>query len=72
MKHKFINGVLVTSLLTGGAIPICALASPIAFAETSQENVDLSLSLSQLGNQSTYIQFYVDEALKQYQVFSAK
>lgn len=64
MKHKFINGVLVTSLLTGGSIPICALASPIAFAETQQENVDLSLSLGQLGNQSTYIQFYVDEALK--------
>lgn len=64
MKNSVINGLLVTSLLTGGALPICALASPIAFAETQQENVDMSLALSHLGNQSKFIQLSVDDTLK--------
>ncbi|MDP1459871.1 HBL/NHE enterotoxin family protein [Bacillus wiedmannii] len=64
MKSRVIKGFLVTSFLTGGALPICTFATPIALAEIQQENVDLSLSLGQLGNQSKYIQFYVDEALK--------
>ncbi|QDZ77567.1 hemolysin BL lytic component L2, partial [Bacillus cereus] len=64
MKSRVIKGFLVTSFLTGGALPICTFATPIALAEIQQENVGFSLSLGQLGNQSKYIQFYVDEALK--------
>ncbi|PEP95268.1 HBL/NHE enterotoxin family protein [Bacillus toyonensis] len=64
MKNRFINGFLVTSLLTGGAIPICTLATPVALAETQQDNLDISLSLSKLGRQSQFIQLCVDDALK--------
>ncbi|PGA91457.1 hypothetical protein [Bacillus toyonensis] len=64
MKNRVIKGFLVTSFLTGGALPICTFATPVALAETQQENLDISLSLSKLGKQSQFIQLRVDDTLK--------
>ncbi len=43
MKTKIITGLLVTSIVTGGNIPINTLATPIVQAETQQEGMDISL-----------------------------
>ncbi|MDP7980485.1 HBL/NHE enterotoxin family protein [Bacillus sp. WLY-B-L8] len=63
MKNKIITGFLITSIVTGANIPINALATPIAQAETQQENTDISSSLRKLGAQSKLIQTYIDHAL---------
>ncbi|MFI8708295.1 HBL/NHE enterotoxin family protein [Bacillus sp. NPDC077411] len=63
MKNKIITGFLITSIVTGAAIPINTLATPIAQAETQQENTDISSSLRKLGAQSKLIQTYIDQAL---------
>jgi len=63
MKNKIIKGFLITSIVTGAAIPINTLATPIVKAETQQENTDISSSLRKLGAQSKLIQTYIDQAL---------
>ncbi|PGC38266.1 HBL/NHE enterotoxin family protein, partial [Bacillus pseudomycoides] len=63
MKNKIIKGFLITSIVTGAAIPINTLATPIVQAETQQENTDISSSLRKLGAQSKLIQTYIDQAL---------
>lgn len=63
MKNKILTGFLITSIVTGANIPINALATPIAQAETQQENTDISSSLRKLGAQSKYIQTCIDTAL---------
>ncbi|PHE89392.1 alpha-helical pore-forming toxin family protein, partial [Bacillus pseudomycoides] len=63
MKNKIITGFLITSIVTGAAIPINTLATPIVKAETQQENTDISSSLRKLGAQSKLIQTYIDQAL---------
>lgn len=62
MKNRIINGVLVTSLLTGGATPVCTLTAPVVLAADTQE-LDLSQALSKLGAQYTLVQMTVDPAL---------
>ncbi|HDX9650963.1 hemolysin BL lytic component L2 [Bacillus wiedmannii] len=63
MKNKIITGLLVTSIVTGGNIPINTLATPIVQAETQQEGMDISSSLRKLGAQSKLIQTYIDQSL---------
>ncbi|ALQ68705.1 hemolytic enterotoxin HBL lytic component L2 [Bacillus thuringiensis] len=63
MKTKIITGLLVTSIVTGGNIPINTLATPIVQAETQQEGMDISSSLRKLGAQSKLIQTYIDQSL---------
>ncbi|MCM3734516.1 alpha-helical pore-forming toxin family protein [Bacillus cytotoxicus] len=63
MKNKILTGFLITSIVTGAAIPINTLATPIVKAETQQENTDISSSLRKLGAQSKLIQTYIDHAL---------
>ncbi|MDM5186050.1 HBL/NHE enterotoxin family protein [Bacillus sp. DX4.1] len=63
MKNKIITGFLITSIVTGAAIPINTLATPIVQAETQQENTDISSSLRKLGGQTKLIQTCIDQAL---------
>lgn len=63
MKNKILTGFLITSIVTGAAIPINTLAAPIVQAEMQQENTDISPSLRKLGAQSKLIQTYIDKAL---------
>ncbi|MGQ7776674.1 hemolysin BL lytic component L2 [Bacillus sp. WC2507] len=63
MKNKIMTGFLITSIVTGATIPINTLATPIAQAETQQENMDISSSLRKLGAQSKLIQTYIDQSL---------
>ncbi|PGT57513.1 hemolytic enterotoxin HBL lytic component L2 [Bacillus thuringiensis] len=63
MKTKIITGLLVTSIVTGGNIPINTLATPTVQAETQQEGMDISSSLRKLGAQSKLIQTYIDQSL---------
>ncbi|MGE7883480.1 HBL/NHE enterotoxin family protein [Bacillus sp. NPDC094077] len=63
MKNKIIKGFLITSIVTGVAIPINTLATPIVQADTQQESMDISSSLRKLGAQSRLIQTYIDQSL---------
>lgn len=63
MKKKIITGLMVTSIVASGVLPIHTFATPIVQAEIQEENIALSSSLRKLGAQSKLIQMYIDQAL---------
>lgn len=63
MKKKIITGLMMTSIFTTGAIPLHTFTTPIAQAESQEENIAISSSLRKLGAQSKLIQMYLDQAL---------
>lgn len=63
MKRKLIKGLMITSIVATGVIPVHTFATPIAQAELQEENVTLSSSLRKLGAQSKLIQMYIDQSL---------
>ena len=63
MKKKIITGLMLTSIVTTGAIPIHAFTPPLVQAEVQEENIAISSSLRKLGAQSKLIQIYIDQAL---------
>ncbi|MEY9977513.1 HBL/NHE enterotoxin family protein [Lysinibacillus sp. RC79] len=63
MKKKIITGLMMTSIVTTGAIPIYTFTTPIVQAEIQEENMAISSSLRKLGAQSKLIQMYIDQAL---------
>ncbi|MGE7915934.1 HBL/NHE enterotoxin family protein [Lysinibacillus xylanilyticus] len=63
MKKKLITGLMITSIVATGVIPVHTFATPIAQAEIQEENMTLSSSLRKLGAQSKLIQMYIDQSL---------
>jgi len=63
MKKKLIKGLMITSIVATGVIPVHTFAIPIAQAELQEENMTLSSSLRKLGAQSKLIQMYIDQSL---------
>ncbi len=63
MKKKIITGLMITSIVTTGAIPIHTFTTPLVRAEVQEENMAISSSLRKLGAQSKLIQMYIDQAL---------
>ncbi|MFJ6207418.1 HBL/NHE enterotoxin family protein [Lysinibacillus sp. NPDC092081] len=63
MKKKIITGLMLTSIVTTGAIPIHTFKTPIVQADIQEENMALSSSLRKLGAQSKLIQMYIDQTL---------
>ncbi len=64
MKKKIATCIILTSIVTGGEIPLNVFANPVAHAESIQEEVDISSSLRKLGARSVLIQSSIDQALK--------
>ncbi len=63
MNKKIITGLMITSIVATGVIPIHTFATPIVQTEIQEENAALSSSLRKLGAQSKLIQMYIDKAL---------
>jgi len=63
MKKKIITGLMITSIVTTGAIPVHIFTTPLVHAEVQEENIAISSSLRKLGAQSKLIQLYIDQAL---------
>ncbi|ANS52240.1 hypothetical protein BM86_35690 [Bacillus thuringiensis] len=63
MKKKIVTCIMLTSIVTGGAIPLHVLTNPVVHAESIEE-VDISSSLRKLGALSVLTQMFVDQALK--------
>lgn len=63
MKKKIVTCIMLTSIITGGTIPLNNIVNPIVHAE-SIEVVDLSSSLRKLAALSVLTQMSVDQALK--------
>ncbi|MFJ8086957.1 HBL/NHE enterotoxin family protein [Lysinibacillus sp. NPDC095746] len=63
MKKKIITGLMITSIVTTGAIPVHTFTTPLVHAEVQEENIAISSSLRKLGAQSKLIQLYIDQAL---------
>lgn len=63
MKKKLITGLMITSIVATGVIPVHTFATPMAQAEIQEENMTLSSSLRKLGAQSKLIQMYIDQSL---------